>query len=98
MKTQKTKFGYEVSEVMYLGKSFDEIKELIPKGWKIISYQKCSQLYQTIIRGECIWCLDNEGKSARFNVNWYGAELYCDWDPSIPDSSLGVRFVREIKK
>jgi hypothetical protein len=94
----KTPFGFDVSEVMYKSKSFNEIKELIPKETEVINCIQCLQLYQNIIKDEWIWCLDNKGRVARFGAGADGANLNCGGDASDSSEALGVRFVRKVSK
>ena len=85
-------------------KKLSDIK--IKKGWRLLLPSEAMMLYEKGLIGSSFWFYvkqTNKEEEKKGNVAWFfadsgGAVLYCDRDPSITYSSLGVILCRDVKK
>lgn len=97
--------GIEIeTEVHDLGKSYNEIKDKIPKGWKICNGTDLIRLWQNKkyrdllhLTDKVEWCLLEDNSVARFFAYSSWASLYCVGSPDNSDAGRGVRFFRKTK-
>jgi len=86
-------------------------KIIIPKGWRLWTYEECVKLHNNIswrkkLNLKNCWFFINDifelnkdnGYVMRFFANSDWASLDCDKYPTIVDSGLGVRFARTKNK
>lgn len=91
------------------GKKLSEIK--IPKGWRLWTIEECAKLHnnkkwrEKLNLKDCWFFFeqplkinDEGGYVAWFGADSGWADLDCGRYPSVTDSSLGVRFCRDVKK
>ena len=92
-------------ETTQLGKTFNEIK--IPKGKRLWTAEECIKLHNSKFKeklnlDDCWFFIKQPFKfNSEFVAGFYAdsgrAVLSCNWDPSNPNASLGVRFAKDIK-
>ena len=110
-KTIKTPFGtYEVeTTIHHKGKMFAECEKDCPKGWEIATYELLQYLRNNHAKAfnliDTLEFVQNPDTISRKkgNVAWFVAGsvvafLNCSRNPDYSNSSLGVRFVRKVKK
>lgn len=104
MKTEKIKeLGIEVTkEELHKGKSYNEVKKLIPKGWRLLKGWEAIFLwenYRDKLKLDWFFVEPIKGFTvARLYSYSVGVFIICDWDPGCSVSWLGVRFCKELEK
>ena len=98
------------TKIHHKNKTYAECEKDLSKGESIPTYEQIQWLrnskYKDQLNLDDTWefvqnpdkISKENGFVARFNADSGGALLGCDRDPSVRDSSLGVRFVRKLNK
>lgn len=107
----KTKKTLVIGDVEYETESHDFNKILseikIPKGWRLWTVEECIKLFNShekeLNLNNCWFFIEQPFKKfknkyvARFCADSGRAYLDCDWDPTIRDGRLGVRFAKNLE-